>query len=217
MTLAQICQALEQSIEWGRARVQEGMPHRKLGKRLEFSPAEVKEWLIANGHAAREPVIVATMQEVADYFDVSTKTVQNWKAKGMPHDVRQFDLGKIDVWRQALIAETVQPQQGRIESENQLAEIKVELARLELDEARKKLVPVEAPKRVIVQIVHAIRTHVEQFPDRLHGMLPIAEKHKAVVLKQCKLAVADLLLTIQAQLRQAADEISPETEDGADE
>lgn len=46
--------------------------------------------------------ILFTVKQLADYFQVSEKTIRNWKLKGMPYkqvnQILRFDIEEVNEW-----------------------------------------------------------------------------------------------------------------------
>lgn len=210
MTLDDLMLALGRDEEWVTARVEEGLPFRSIDGERDFNPSVVQDWLIDNGFAQRDDarVIVSKVKEVAEHFNVSTRTVQNWKDGGMPWSAGRFDLLAIAEWREAEkgASQKQEELQERGAWETQLARFKAERAKLEYEELLGTVIKADAPKRIIVQMIHAIRTHLEQFPDRLAGLFTYPVERTAM-LNTTKLAVTDLLRTIQQQIKAAGDDL----------
>jgi phage terminase Nu1 subunit (DNA packaging protein) len=183
--------------------IADGLPHSGKGKRLSFDDAEVAAWLVGEGHAQPRR-IVSTEREVAEHFEVSDRSVRRWKDDNMPWQDGAYDLDAIADWRERRHGEASKSQdaEDRAAAETRKAAAAADLAELKLAERRRELIPVEMPTRVLLQVVHAIRTHIEQFPDKLHSMLgDMPQRHKAEVLRVCRAGIQDTLRAIQGTIR----------------
>jgi phage terminase Nu1 subunit (DNA packaging protein) len=209
MTIDEVAEALGRDIVWVEARVCEGLPFRFEDGTRQFSAPVVRDWLIEQKLVAPEPVIVTRVKDVAEHFGVTSRAVQDWKDQGMPWEKDRFDLTAIGAWREARKGNSQDRQelQERGAAETRLAIAKASKAEAELEEFLGQLIRVDGPKRVLVQTVNAIRTHLEQFPERLAEVVNLAKEEKLEVRRACSLCVADLLRAIQAQLQAAGDEL----------
>ncbi len=209
MTLEEVAAALGKDVDWIEARVAEGLPFRFEDGIRNFSPAVVRDWLIEEGFVAPEPLLVSSVKAVADHFGVTSRSVQNWKDQGMPWEKDRFDLTAIGAWREAHKGNSQDRQelQERGAAETRLAIAKADKAEAELAQFRGQLIEVGGPKRVLVQTVNAIRTHLEQFPERLMELVNLDGEAKLEVRRACRGGVADLLRLIEQQLDATADEL----------
>lgn len=216
MKLEELAAVLERDEAWVIARVEEGLPFRTLDGEREFSPPLVRDWLMERGYVQADPVVVGTVKAVAEHFGVTSRTVQNWKDAGMPWRAGYFDLTAIAAWREANKGDSTKQVelQERGAWETQLAQFKAQRAKLEYEELAGQLIKIDGPKRIVEQTIHAIRTHLEQFPDRLAGMLNYPVERTAL-LNTAKLAMTDLLRTVQHQLRESVDEDASDEQDEA--
>ena len=209
MILAEVAEALGKDEAWVEARVAEGLPFRYEEGVRQFSPAVVRDWLQEQGYVAPEPVIVTRVKDVAEHFGVTSRAVQDWKDQGMPWQKDRFDLAAIGAWREAHKGNSQDRQelQERGAAETRLAIAKADKAEAELAQFRGQLIEVGGPKRVLVQTVNAIRTHLEQFPERLMELVNLDGEAKLEVRRACRGGVADLLRLIEQQLDATADEL----------
>lgn len=211
MILGEVAEALGKEEDWVEARVAEGLPFRFEEGVRHFSPPLVRDWLVERGYVAPEPAIVSSVKAVAEHFGVTTRSVQTWKDQGMPWSKDCFDLTAIAAWREAYKGNSQDRQelQERGALETKLAGVKLKKAQAELDEFLGKLIDVNGPKRVLVQTVNAIRTHLEQFPERLMELVNLDSDVKLEVRRAAAAGIEDLLRAIQQQLKAAGEELVP--------
>lgn len=209
MTIDEVAAALGRDQPWVEERIAEGLPFRFDEGTRQFSPAVVRDWLVEHGFVAVEPVIVQRVKDVAEHFGVTSRSVQDWKDQGMPWEKDRFDLTAIAVWREAHKGNSQDRQelQERGAAETRLAIAKANTAEAQYNELIGKLIRVEGPKRVLVQTVNAMRTHLEQLPDRLLDYVNLEQAEKLEVRRAAAVCVQDLLRAMQAALIAAGDEL----------
>lgn len=197
--------------------VEEGLPFRFEDGVRQFNTTVVRDWLIERQKAtpAARPLIVEKAIDAAQHLGITPRTLQNWKDENMPWAAGHYDIREIEAWREKRFGSSREKDeiQERGAAETRLAVAKANKAELEFEEFAGRLIPVDGPKRVLVQTVNAIRTHLEQFPERLRDTLEIEDRTiRDEVYTKCRVGIDGLLRAIQAQLRSAGDELA-EVED----
>jgi phage terminase Nu1 subunit (DNA packaging protein) len=141
------------------------------------------------GLAAGPPWIVATQEQVADFFGRSTETVKDWRAKGMPGAAGgpgapgRYDLREILAWRDANIApsgrdEGLRPDGdgqrtiSRAEADRRRAVADAQRAELRVTRERNQVMDVAAVVREYQHHATHARALFEQVPHRLMEELP---------------------------------------------
>jgi hypothetical protein len=107
MTDNDLCESLqidrEQLEDW----LELGLPSGQGARGRVFEPAEVHDWLVANGLAeasGEDDLCFATQQEAATWFGVSHDTLaRGWRSRGMPGETALIRLARsVAGWRSVM-------------------------------------------------------------------------------------------------------------------
>lgn len=168
MTRDELSEALEVAPKTITAWVRAGLPHTRRGRAYQFDPSAVRAWLIQQGIAHEDRPTVDTRAEVASHFGVNERTVAVWLAAGCPGEHGRYDLTAIANWRATNRPESNPESSHRVH----LLEIKAAREQLQLDEARRQLLPLEPTLRWAQRVANEIRSRLDQLPDLLIAHQP---------------------------------------------
>lgn len=209
LTTKQLCELLaidrRQLDKW----IRQGLPKGKNGRNREFDPVAVSDWLVENGHAEPEQPaqrILTTRDEVADHFQVSTRTVGTWlKQPGFPgKSGRAFDGAggsfPVDEIQQWLDDRDQRTATGSKVNE-QLTQERLRRLRIANDEAEGMLVDVEEARRLQVRTSALARNILYQLVPSIPLLLP--SDVPQIVKNEVRIAVEKKLDQVCAVLAQA--------------
>lgn len=186
----------------------EGLPHAGEGKKRQFDPTKVAEWMLASGKTKRPagaPSQVATTRsEAAQLLNVSTRTLAEWlrdptfpgKAGGPGRQDGYFPITEIEVWRNGKLGGD-----GRSGGDaGELAELRVRKLKIEIDQKQVEferecgsILDAEELARFQERHINTAKTLLEQLPDKVETLLPAAltPKLKARIRKVIEETVSE--------------------------
>jgi hypothetical protein len=176
LTLAELLSELDKPEAHVRRWIAAGLPWHSKPPRKRFSDSAARfdadlcfEWLVDNGHIRQPGVRVETVADLARRWDVTDARIYQFCRAGMPrNEDGSFDLDSVDAWRAARSAKNgagSAPPSERSQAETELARIRVEEARIDLEIKRGNLVDKDLPLKIIAaQNAEAIE-HIMQMPD----------------------------------------------------
>ncbi len=160
--------------KWCRA----GMPFEKKKNRRAFDPEMVEAWLVDEGLAATpasDEIILTTRNEVANYFQVSVRTVATWlndpSFPGKSGDTTgaggRFPVTAIESWR-------LQKTQGTVRSEfdDQIKQEQLLKLQLHNKASAGQLVDAEEVRRRNIRTHALARRILDAIPDEIKTILP---------------------------------------------
>lgn len=245
LTGHELCARLEIDAKQLAAWSREGLPSSGRGKRKRFDPVAVRQWLLANNKAEPEPPtsttttppaappreqpIATTIAQVAEYFEVSTRSVHTWINEGMPGKAGrpgtqegQFPLFDIEDWRQGRKAPRVTTnEETKHQAQARLFTTRAEILELELHKARGNLADVAEVTRRWLRFTHEAKSQLLQLPAAIVKALPddlppkIRKRTRAAVRKQIDRVCETLELFLRTEAEEA-DNPTPPAEESAD-
>lgn len=174
--------------------------------KCEIDPEEAAAWLLANGHARQER-IVTTRQEVCNALGIKDRTLGYWKSAGMPMRVDgRYDIDAIEEWRLQRFGNADAPEAqsdgaNRATHETEIARVKAERMRIELDEKLGRLIDIDTYDRLTLRHIHEIKSHHEQFAEFVVSLLPAKASPRFV--KQFRRRVERKIQAMQQALAEA--------------
>lgn len=164
----------------------DGLPHAGSKRQPTFDASLVREWLLGRGlaavdpHVPAEPFLLRTVQEVARFFGVSTKTVREWLSDSPPMPGRCGPRGKQDGYfpiheiRDWLKAREARQEQGNAPSveRDRLLRAKRQLAEFTLRVKRGELLPADEVRGTLLRVMHEMRAQLDQLPGAVLRTLP---------------------------------------------
>ena len=130
-----------------------------------------------NGKAAADRL--RSLAEVAKRFGVSTKTVENWRANGMPGTRGNYSAKAVASWRDksqrktAANTEVSEARRGIFEAERRVKEANANLREIEVAERQASIVHLADVENFIAELLAEIRRQHEKIPvDMFKGVEP---------------------------------------------
>ena len=210
MNQKQFCESLDVKREKVLGWIARGLPCTKVGRRYKFDPAIVRSWLPENGLATDiAHHVVTTRVAISQHFNVSTKTVGQWKAKGMPLlPDGTYDLVAIDAW---LREHGRGPYYDSLTSDAhiKLLKIQVEREQYKLDQLRRDLIPVEIVGRFLEKHTADVQQVLDDLPKKLMAVLPrsLPKRRLAEIRHRTKKLIGDAVASFDDL--QTSSELSP--------
>lgn len=112
-------------------------------------------------------------QALADHFQVSTRTVRDWVAQGLPHNSHHFDVAAAEAWVSAFHRKTQPPKDPGLaaadlafkEQRARREQIRAEKEQAELDELVGLLLPRPAWEHFAATLLAHLGDLADQLPD----------------------------------------------------
>lgn len=230
MNAAEICAWLSITPERLERLVVAGLPTRGRGRRRNFDPERVRAWLVASGQgasldppaapppaAATPPAVFRTIAEIAAHYAVDRRTVQDWRAAGMPGECAgpgrpgRYPQEAIDAWltrtgrRGAAGAPPPLDKSSWRERRDRADAL---LAEMELAREQSSLIEADVPGRIMLRHVAEARALLAQLPDQFLARfaLPADERRRMH---------AELVAQIEAVCRSIADALEAWADEAA--
>jgi phage terminase Nu1 subunit (DNA packaging protein) len=213
--------------------VRKGLPHSGRGAKRTFDPFAVRDWLVAQGLAAVEPPaeipvnqpIAHTWAQVAEYFNVSARTVHTWIKQGMPGrsgrpgtQEGQFPLHDIEAWREGRKDPRISTgDETKNQAQARLSTLRADMLERELREKDGVLIDANEVARHWLRCQNECRAQLTQLPALIAKHLP--EKLSPSLRKKMRKKVQEVVDACMANLstfmRDEADTVEAgETEPG---
>ncbi len=152
----------------------------KLHSGTPLTKVEIKE-LEEFEKEPQEPTIVKSAEEVAQFMDVSERTVYRWRNEGMPVTKDgYYDLERIRVWFEE--REKTGDGEGKAYWEEKIRKYKATLLELELKKVQSQLVSSEEVERGRILRVIAVKRAFLALPTRLAPALSMQEPREIEVI-----------------------------------
>jgi len=129
----------------------------------------------------QEPTIVKSAEEVAQFMDVSERTVYRWRNEGMPVTKDgYYDLERIRVWFEE--REKTGDGEGKAYWEEKIRKYKATLLELELRKVQGELISSEEVERGRILRIIAVKRAFLALPTRLASVLSMQEPREIEVI-----------------------------------
>lgn len=174
----------ENAVEQAKLRRHEALLE-KVKKQVPLTAGEMVELERFEGSKSLPAGVVRTEREVAAFFAVSTRTVQNWKRDGMPMlPGETYNLEQVAAWRE----ENIQSKKGKraedgTDWQQEMLKIKTLRAQLDYDRERGLLVSIEDVNRQRVEKIQTVKKALLALPSRLAPQivgLPVLESEAVI-------------------------------------
>jgi phage terminase Nu1 subunit (DNA packaging protein) len=232
LTGQELCERLQIDQVQLSAWLKLGLPANGRGKARRFEPSAVAAWLIENKLA--EPAEIPTNQpiantwaQVAEYFQVSERTVATWLNQGMPGKrgrpgtrEGQFPLHDIESWREGRSGPRIVTD-GESKSEAQARLARIKAAREEMAFRKELLQLVDATdlERRWLRLEHEIKAQLAQLPTLIVKALgeSTSDDTRKKIRGRVKRTIDGVLATLALFMEQEADgvEAPPQQQDGS--
>lgn len=166
--------------------IDQGLPHTRNGRRLEYDEAQVIAWLVDNGHANAPPIdesppeqILRTRAELGRHFGVTTRTISEWQDKpgfpGRPGTAGKRDgfypVNQIRKWLEENDLRTTGGD-GTSELGQALQREKLRSLKLKNDAVEGTLVDLESVRRLVVHANSLAARELYKLPPTIIQQLP---------------------------------------------
>ncbi len=187
LTGPQLCDKLGIDAKQLAAWVRIGIPSSGRGRARTFDPVRVRDWLLekklAEAPAARLPTdqpIAHTVPQVAEFFEVSERTVHTWIKQGMPGKAGRpgtqegaFPLFEIEAWREGRKSPHIgTSEETKSQAQARLSTIKADMLELDLREKRAELIDANEVSRRWMRVSTEARAVLAQLPALIAKQLP---------------------------------------------
>lgn len=127
---------------------------------------------------------VKTEPEVARFFAVTVRTVQNWKRDGMPVEPGEtYNLEKIAAWREENISKKTAHDAAGTDWQQEFHKIKTLRAQLEYQRELGELVPIAEVNARMIEKIQTVKKALLALPARLAPQLvglPVLESERII-------------------------------------
>ena len=170
--------------------------HKELGKTIRAAEKlEIRPWYV-----------VASLPEVAEFFEVSSQTVYGWRAKGCPGEPHKWDVREIARWYYTEYnARPRNAVQGDLSLSAQLtlAEIRLKQANAELRERenliqRGKYMLLDDASRQVSEMANHAADLFQRIPETMATRFPVDLREQLVGDMRAEI---DRTLTVMAEWR----------------
>lgn len=234
LTGPQLCDKLGIDAKQLAAWVRLGIPSSGRGKARTFDPLQVRDWLIEQKLAeVPAPVlptdqpIAHTVPQVAEYFQVSERTVHTWIKQGMPGKPGRpgtqegaFPLFEIEAWREGRKSPHVgTSEETKSQAQARLSTMRADMLEMDLREKRGELIDANEIGRRWVRVSTEARAILAQLPALVAKQLP-AELDSKVRKKARQIAsrlVDQCAEALESFLQAEADAVESEDPNGSGE
>ena len=181
MTTQELCGQLDvdvgQVITW----IAGGLPYDGEPDDPIFDAVQVREFLIAKGHAEDAVRTVSTIPEAAKALSIHPQTLKGWLAAGCPGEHGRYDTAEIARWRAANLKPAAEPDSKRARWEARRSRAAALKAEMELKEKRGELVNAVETDRKFARHIAEAKAHLDQLPDFVLSVVDVKPAERKAV------------------------------------
>lgn len=144
----------------------------KVKKNETLTAGEMKELERLEAAQSLPAGVVKTEPEVARFFGVTVRTVQNWKRDGMPVEPGEtYNLEKVAAWREENISKKTPADGTGTDWQQEFHKVKTLRAQLEYQRELGHLVPIDQVNAQMIEKIQTVKKALLALPARLAPQL----------------------------------------------